>query len=84
MKIVQNHIVALITALMILSASFASALHLSQVSFETHIGAAWTFAAIFLTVIGVLVSPLVVLGALMGIINEILQPTLKNKRKRMD
>jgi hypothetical protein len=81
MKPLQNNTLVFVIALIIFGFSFASFLNLSASPIDTQGQAAWSLVSITLTLAGLLISPVLALGAFSGIVKSVMQPALKNKRK---
>ena len=84
MKLLHNYAFLFLIALVIFGFSFASFLNLSTAAIDNEGQAAWSLVAIALTLAGLLISPVLALGALSSVVKGVLQPALKSKRKHQE
>lgn len=82
MMLVQNKFLMLLIGLSLLVVSVMSFMNLSTVAIGSDVHALWIIFSIALTLVGLLVSPVLVVMSLGALVKLVLQPTLKYKRKR--
>ncbi|MDQ7024031.1 MAG: hypothetical protein Q9P01_05855 [Anaerolineae bacterium] len=84
MKSLQKNTFTFLIALVILGFSFVSFMDLSDAPITSRVEAVWTLLAILLTLAGLFMSPVLILQALCSMVTDLMQPTLKQKRKRQE
>jgi hypothetical protein len=83
MNRLQNNVLMLFIGIAILLVSGNSFINLSTITIDSDLQALWTVFAISLTIMGLLISPVLIMMSLGSMVKHVLHPSRKQKQKNV-